>query len=532
MKIKRYTGTSTREVLARIRADLGADAVILSNREIVGGVELMAAVDFDASRFPTDAAGDSTPGGSAPTAASASVASGGPRAAEAPAQAGAAKPAAPSTTSSPAAAAGAARAAAAAAPNQPPVSTAQSAATASASLPASPIPTAAAAVAAAAPRAATPAATSAATLPPAGEALPLPAVERVQPPARATAHLPLGEKEAATRASASRADAQPVRWAAATASAHAAAQPVDARPIDAGAADPLASLRHELADLRQWMQSQIASLGDLGPMTPLAERLQALGFSAARARQMGTQALNLRGALADFLGHGLQVAADPVAADGVYALVGPTGAGKTTTIAKLAARLVLQLGTAAVALITTDTYRIGGVEQLKIYGRILGVPVAVARDAEELDQQLAAFADRRFVLIDSIGLSPRDARLAEQLQWLQALGAGVARLLVVGAGLAAGAYADLWALYRRLPVDGVILTKLDETPAFGAALQWLVESSVPLWFYTDGQRVPEDLHVPTLAKITALLEQDPVTWFGTDVPAAGAAAPVNPSARV
>jgi len=257
----------------------------------------------------------------------------------------------------------------------------------------------------------------------------------------------------------------------------------------------------------------MAGLADAGPLTPLGEQLQALGFSTARARQLGSQALNLRGALAAYLGKGLQVAADPVSAAGIYALVGPTGAGKTTTIAKLAARLVLRHGTGAVALITTDTYRIGGVEQLKIYGRILGVPVAVARDGEELQQHLRDFADRRFVLIDSIGLSPRDARMAEQMQWLQALGDTITRLLVVGAGLAPTAYAELWALYRRLPVAAAILTKLDESPSFGAALQWLVESSVPLWFYTDGQRVPEDLHVPSLAKITALLEHEPVTRF-------------------
>lgn len=442
MKIKRYTGTNTREVLTRIRNDLGADAVILSNREIVGGVELMAAVDFDASRFPSEE--------HEPDAAAASV-------------------------------------------SQPPVMETAPAST--------PMPTTAQ------PR------TVVEQMPrpsPQPTDLPLPAVARVVPaappraaePASAPTSISLEEKDAAVlgaiRPSQATSGAPPR-------SAHSAARPEPK--------DELGAMRHELQDLRQWMQSQMSGLADAGPLTPVGEQLQALGFSTARARQLGSQALNLRGALAAYLGKGLQVAADPVSAAGIYALVGPTGAGKTTTIAKLAARLVLRHGTGAVALITTDTYRIGGVEQLKIYGRILGVPVAVARDGEELQQHLRDFADRRYVLIDSIGLSPRDARMAEQMQWLQALGESVTRLLVVGAGLAPSAYAELWSLYRRLPVAAAILTKLDESPSFGAALQWLVESSVPLWFYTDGQRVPEDLHVPSLAKITALLEHDPVTRF-------------------
>lgn len=478
MKIKRYTGTNTREVLTRIRNDLGADAVILSNREIVGGVELMAAVDFDTSRFPSDVLND---------AAETEM-----QATERAAPSEPARQPAPATT------------APAAVPQAPPRPAPASPPLQSAARPA-PQPAAVATPHPAAARA---------QVAPTTTPAPVPATRQAPP-----AHVTLGEKEAASRP-----DIRPAPWAGAAQPPARPAAPSDATRSDA---DTLSPLRHELADLREWMQGQIANLGDMGPMTPLGDRLQALGFSSGRARQMGAQALNLRGALADFLGRGLQVAADPVSTDGVYALVGPTGAGKTTTIAKLAARLVLQHGTAAVALITTDTYRIGGVEQLKIYGRILGVPVAVARDAEELNQHLGAFADRRFVLIDSIGLSPRDARLAEQMQWLQALGEGVTRLLVVNAGLAPGAYADLWSLYRRLPVSGAILTKLDETPAFGAALQWLVESSVPLWFYTDGQRVPEDLHVPTLAKITALLEQDPVTRFDSDAALAAGATSSN-----
>lgn len=470
MKIKRYTGTHTREVLARIRSDLGADAVILSNREIVGGVELMAAVDFDASRFPTDEHEAFAPAAAQPAAPHPNP----------PHERGGSKPQ----------------------PTQ--VDTALS------PLPqAHPFPTRGGGW-------------EGSAAPKPSDALPLPAVARVAAPAGArpaapatsVAPITLEQKDAATLAAAPTFPAKPAERTSA---------PPPRTDRRTEPKDELGAMRQELQDLRQWMQSQMSGLADAGPLTPVGEQLHALGFSTARARQLGSQALNLRGALAAFLGKGLQVAADPVSASGIYALVGPTGAGKTTTIAKLAARLVLRHGTDAVALITTDTYRIGGVEQLKIYGRILGVPVAVARDGDELQQHLRDFAERRFVLIDSIGLSPRDARMAEQMQWLQALGESVTRLLVVGAGLAPAAYAELWALYRRLPVAAAILTKLDESPSFGAALQWLVESSVPLWFYTDGQRVPEDLHVPSLAKITALLEHEPVIRFDS-TPAVAASA--------
>ncbi len=475
MKIKRYTGTNTREVLTRIRNDLGADAVILSNREIVGGVELMAAVDFDASRFPAVEH-----------------------------EAAAAAPAAPPHANPPAMRTGDE-------PRPEPVHRAEPAPAATSTAPA---------------RAAGWEVEGRAAPKP-SEALPLPAVARVAAPTVATS--PVGKASPVAPITLEQKDAAALAVAPGYAAPSASRAETGASRSDRAPApkDELGAMRHELHDLRQWMQAQMAGLADAGPLTPVGEQLQALGFSTARARQLGSQALNLRGALAAYLGKGLQVAADPVSAAGIYALVGPTGAGKTTTIAKLAARLVLRHGTDAVALITTDTYRIGGVEQLKIYGRILGVPVAVARDGEELQQHLRDFADRRYVLIDSIGLSPRDVRMAEQMQWLQALGDSVTRLLVVGAGLAPTAYAELWALYRRLPVTAAILTKLDESPSFGAALQWLVESSVPLWFYTDGQRVPEDLHVPSLAKITALLEHDPVTRFDAATSPLQAAAPAR-----
>ncbi|SCC91129.1 putative Flagellar GTP-binding protein [Thiomonas sp. X19] len=447
MKIKRFTGTNTREVLARIRNDLGPDAVILSNREIVGGVELMAAVDFDANQIQAEAASADPAAPETTTAATSrglQPGSGSPAAALRQTQAG-------SPLASPQAAA--ARSANAAPPLQRAAAPVHHQ-----------VPTAAVA----------------------------PRVTTVPPPMSKAA------PQAATH---------PAPQASATSPGSASDARSAAQPAWSG---EIRELRDEVQELRQWVLSSVAKGGPQAgepAISPLVARLQGLGFSLSSARAMAGGGADLPAALTTYL-QGLDMPSEPLAEDGIYALVGATGVGKTTTIAKLAARLVLRHGTAAVALITTDTYRIGGVEQLKIYGRILGVPVAVARDAAELEQHLQEFADRRFVLIDTIGLSPRDARLAEQMQWLQACGERITRLLLINAGMSQGFYAELWKLYQHLPVAACILTKLDETPAFGAALQWLVEQGLPLWFYTDGQRVPEDLHAPALAKIAALLQSD------------------------
>ncbi|MDE1957329.1 MAG: flagellar biosynthesis protein FlhF, partial [Betaproteobacteria bacterium] len=292
-------------------------------------------------------------------------------------------------------------------------------------------------------------------------------------------------------------------------------QPGPAAPAPAPVwAGEIRDLRDELEELREWVRASVAQ-APVGSPSAIELRLQALGLDARAAREAAAGAQDVDAALQAWLA-GVDMRAEPMNEAGVYALVGATGVGKTTTIAKIAARLVLRHGTQSVALVTTDTYRIGGVEQLRIYGRILGVPVAVARDAAELRAHLQEFSDRSFVLVDTIGLSPRDARLAEQLRWLGEQGTAVRALLLLGAGMSLAVYEQAWQTYRELPLAGCILTKLDETPVFGAALQWLREHAQPLWFYTDGQRVPEDLHAPEVAKMKALLQRGPAAARADD----------------
>jgi flagellar biosynthesis protein FlhF len=179
---------------------------------------------------------------------------------------------------------------------------------------------------------------------------------------------------------------------------------------------------------------------------------------------------------------------------GVVALVGPTGVGKTTTIAKLAAQFILRHGSREVALITTDNYRIGAHEQLNTYGRILDIPVKVGTNAAELRCHLESFRNKRLVLIDTAGMSQRDMRLAEQIKTLQQDELDIKTYLVMSAATQYHAMREIIAAFRPYQAKAAILTKLDETPSLGSALSPIIEQQLPLSFLSDGQQVPEDIY--------------------------------------
>jgi flagellar biosynthesis protein FlhF len=187
---------------------------------------------------------------------------------------------------------------------------------------------------------------------------------------------------------------------------------------------------------------------------------------------------------------------DIVERGGVYAIVGPTGVGKTTTTAKLAARGVVRHGADRVALLTTDTYRIGAHEQLRIYGRILGVTTSIVRDAAELKATLSELRGKHMVLIDTIGMSQRDKLVAEQVSALTRSGGNVKRLLLLNATCNGDTLEDVVRCYEPGSLDGCILTKIDEAQSIGAALDVIIRNRLALHFVANGQRVPEDLHVP------------------------------------
>jgi flagellar biosynthesis protein FlhF len=179
---------------------------------------------------------------------------------------------------------------------------------------------------------------------------------------------------------------------------------------------------------------------------------------------------------------------------GIVALVGPTGVGKTTTIAKLAAKFILKHGSSQVALITTDNYRIGAHDQLNTYGRILNVPVRVASSAGELRNLINGFADKRLILIDTAGMSQRDMKLVEQINTLQQNELSIRSYLVMSAATEYKAMNAIIKAFAVFDPQASILTKLDEAVTIGSAISSIIEHNLPLSFITDGQQVPEDIH--------------------------------------
>lgn len=179
---------------------------------------------------------------------------------------------------------------------------------------------------------------------------------------------------------------------------------------------------------------------------------------------------------------------------GVIALVGPTGSGKTMTIGKMAARYVMKFGAESVALVTTDRYRIAAHEQLKVFGRILNVPVHSVDEQNTLDGILDRLSDKRLVLVDTAGLMPNDKCWAQQLKEIKMSAHRVQPYLVMSA---VGQYQVMCANYnhyRMINPVGVILTKMDEAVSLGESISFLMECQLRVAYYTDGQRVPEDIH--------------------------------------
>ncbi|MEO0576196.1 MAG: flagellar biosynthesis protein FlhF [Pseudomonadota bacterium] len=180
---------------------------------------------------------------------------------------------------------------------------------------------------------------------------------------------------------------------------------------------------------------------------------------------------------------------------GIAAVVGPTGVGKTTTIAKLATQFALQYGSRDIALISMDNYRIGAREQLRQFGRIINAAVYEARDHIALRALLPQLDHYRLILIDTAGVSQRDARLAEMLDGLANQRKPVALYLAMSATVDAHLADEIIRCYQQVPVSACVLTKIDEASRLGAPLSALIRHELPLAFVCDGQHVPDDLHI-------------------------------------
>jgi flagellar biosynthesis protein FlhF len=273
--------------------------------------------------------------------------------------------------------------------------------------------------------------------------------------------------------------------------------------------DPLlVDMRHEMHTLRRMVENELSGLSwrDMGERQPqvrdLLRRMMDLDLSPAICKRLVEQV----GEFSDidegwrkslyFLASEIEVSGDKTIEEGgVVAVVGPTGVGKTTSIAKLAARFALRHGNRHVAFISADSYRIGAQDQLTTYARILDIPMRSASNVEELNIALNALSDKRLILIDTTGMSQRDVRLSEQLSLLQSGSRPVQTLLTLAATTQQAALRQAIKAFGAATPSACILTKLDEAGALGGVLSSIIDSGLPVAYITDGQRVPEDLHL-------------------------------------
>lgn len=192
---------------------------------------------------------------------------------------------------------------------------------------------------------------------------------------------------------------------------------------------------------------------------------------------------------------------------GVFSLIGPTGVGKTTTVAKLAARFAQQHGADQVGLVTTDTFRIGAHEQLSTFGKIIGCPVKVAKNAEDLANVLFQLRNRKLILIDTAGMSQRDIRLCEQLTTLMKNSrVKIKSYLVLSATVQYNVLQETVSHFKKIPLAGCIFTKIDECLSLGELVSIAIQNGLPIGYLTNGQRVPEDIEVANGSKIVAQAE--------------------------
>ena len=291
-----------------------------------------------------------------------------------------------------------------------------------------------------------------------------------------------------------------------------AAQP----PVPSASAEAVSGVQHEMREMmgeirsmRGMLESQLAEIswGAQNRREPMKAALMremlSAGFSASLSRYLaeklpeteGTDAIEWMKAI---LMRNLSSVEDENAIfdeGGVFALVGPTGVGKTTTTAKLAARCVMRHGAGKLALITTDGYRIGGFEQLRIYGKILGVMVHSVKDEGDLRIALSEMKNKHTVLIDTAGAGQRDQMVAEQIAMLSGADTPVKRILCLAATSTGETLSEVVRAYKGDGLTGAIITKLDEAATTGSVLDVLIRQKLPVHYIANGQRVPEDLHL-------------------------------------
>lgn len=288
---------------------------------------------------------------------------------------------------------------------------------------------------------------------------------------------------------------------------------------------PMDDMRQEIQTLRGMLEAQLRGVvGGSEPLhTVLLQKLLYLGVShptAATWVRAVSPDLNQQRAWQHILERVKEQLpirdTRRIEEGGVYAFVGPTGVGKTTTLAKIAARFSLRFGADKLGLVTMDTYRIAAQEQLILYGKILGVTVCIAKDEVALTRVLRQLSDKKLILIDTAGMNPADERVAKQMGALSSHLQSIAKVLVLPATSHYQVLIDAITRYQANQVDQCILTKLDESLAVGGALSAVIETGLPVSYLTHGQRVPEDIKMATRHQLVELFAQQELQLFPAD----------------
>jgi flagellar biosynthesis protein FlhF len=462
MKITRHTGPDIRHALRAVRDSLGADAVILATRRTANGVEITAAMDFDADNVQDSTAPAKSTSFAAP-----------PVAPVAPA-----KPLAPDTFI--------------------PVMQARQ--------PAPPIPSIV---------------PTAPVLAVAPEPLPIAPIAPFAPAAPAATaiqsevQIPFAAALAENALASSISSAVAAAWS----------PPVVSDSPTGNYAVPTLDPAHdvmtcELKSLRRMLETQLAQLAwkDLTRRAPLHTEMlrelteigieQGLAAEIVSGLPMKCEANFARRHLGATLSQRLAVTGDQWLEHGArIALVGPTGVGKTTALAKLAVRWVLRHGSRDLALIAGDSVRIGAQDQVRSLGQLLGVPVFALDGLEQLPGVLARLDRFRMVLVDTPGAGQRDVNLAQRLTHLSRAGGDLQSTLVMAASTQAGALEEVVRRFAPAHPTSCLLTKVDEAVSLGGMLSVLVRARLPIAYISDGQRVPEDLRPARTEELVATAVQ-------------------------
>ncbi|MEL0297979.1 MAG: hypothetical protein VXA98_08485, partial [Gammaproteobacteria bacterium] len=292
-----------------------------------------------------------------------------------------------------------------------------------------------------------------------------------------------------------------------------------------GAAQRLTGLGQELGELKTLLRKELTRLRSLqGRELPFEthckEVLMEMGFSAQAIEQVIEALADEKETVSASLGEGASVGAcqrvhdalarsiqvvdrDLIGAGGVFSMIGASGVGKTTTVAKLAARYSLLHGRSSIGLITTDAFKIGGQDQLATFGKLLGIAVHAAHDEDQLTDALKRNMDKQLVLIDSAGMSARDVRMNRHLARIKMHGTFAKNILIASATSQPGLADVVLEEYAHASVHGAVLTKVDEAVNLGPGLSTLVQKAVPLAYSCDGQGLA-DIQV---AHVTSLLKE-------------------------